>query len=135
MLVSVSVSVSFYKLERKEADAKVANLFGDYERAAGLYAAAARKYWEAGAYAAVLRTVVNACENLHAAGMDEEVVEGIVVVSKMLIGARRPLEAIELGDYYAHFERKDPSAFKGGSRYGEHLREICKQKKILVCSV
>jgi hypothetical protein len=126
------VSIAIYKLERKEENARVAHLFGNYEKAAGLYAAAARKYWDAGAYSGVLRTVMNACDSLHMAGMDEEVIEGIVTVSKMFVNARRPIEAISLGEFYARWELKDPLTFKGGSQFSTQIKEICKQKLLLV---
>lgn len=126
------VSVSFcFKLERKETNAKVANLLGDYEKAAGIYASAAHKYWEAKEFEGALRCVINACENLRAADMPGDVIEGITVISKMFLDKRRPTEAMRLGDYYAQLEIKDPETFKGGAAFSAHIKKTCKEKKLL----
>jgi hypothetical protein len=117
-----------YKIDQREIDARVANLFGEYEKAATLYAMAVKRYWKYNMYAAVLANVIHASENLELAGMREDVVKGLIMFSKLFVEARLPKEAITLSGYYKTLEWKDPFAFRGGSQFDSFIKALCKQK-------
>lgn len=120
-----------FEIQQIEADGRVAALLGQHEKAAERFAAAAQAYWRRMEYAQVFRTILEACTQLRHAGMEPEVVEGAVAVSKMFVFARRPVEAVAMADYYMHLERTDPIAFRGGEKFREFIGQLCVQKKLL----
>jgi hypothetical protein len=108
--------------DKKEQDAKIAKLFGDYEKSAALYAKAASFYWKKHKYSDTLRTVVCACESLRSAGMDDEVITGIRTVTIMFVHEQRAQEALTLSEYYHKLETQDPMTFRGGTQFSTFIK-------------